>query len=185
MFWDRGFYSVFAPSTKVNDTQLATSHNSCNLGRLDSRLCPPRPPPPPPGGIEFDENTGEPNIFPEQQKKYVQTKGANALLAGEFALRYGKDGIMSVGYNPGNMKTELGRHLGRMVILLLLLSVCDSRYGAFIMLYAGWSSDIDPTLNGTFVWPFGRLATLNPDLLAGMKSTEAGGNGRAQRLWNF
>ena len=139
----------------------------------------------PAGGVEFDENTDEPKRFPEQSKNYTQTKAANALLASEFALRYGKDGIISVGYNPGNMKTELGRHLGRIVILLLLLLVYDPRYGAYTMLYAGWSSDIDPSLNGAYVWPFGRLATLNPDLLAGMKSTEAGGTGKAQKLWEY
>lgn len=37
----------------------------------------------------------------------------NVLFANELARRYGDQGIVSTALNPGNIKTELQRNLGR------------------------------------------------------------------------
>lgn len=136
----------------------------------------------PEGGVQFDEKTGQPKLHGSQQTNYVQTKAANAFLASEFARRYGKDGIISVGWNPGNLKTELGRHMSFIAKLLVQPLLYEPKFGAYTMLYAGWSSDIDESLNGAYVWPFGRMGVLKPDILAAMKSKEEGGTGEAKRL---
>ena len=139
----------------------------------------------PEGGVQFDETTGAPKLFPQQQINYVQTKAANAFLASEFAHRYGKDGIISVGWNPGNMRTELGRHMSFAFYVLVQPLLYKPKFGAYTVLYAGWSTDITASLNGTYIWPFGRMAVLKPDLLAAMKSKEEGGTGEAKRLWEW
>jgi retinol dehydrogenase-12 len=139
----------------------------------------------PKGGVEFNEETGEPKLQPAQQANYGQSKAANALLASEFAQRHGSDGIISVGWNPGNMKTELGRHLSKIAWVLVQPLLYEPRFGAYTMLYAGWSSEIDMALNGSYVWPFGRRSVLRPDLLAAMKGKEDGGSGEAKRLWEW
>jgi retinol dehydrogenase-12 len=137
------------------------------------------------GGVQFDESTGQPKLHDVQQTNYMQSKVANAFLASEFAQRYGKDGIISVGLNPGNMMTELGRHKGAIFLLLVRPLLYEAKYGAYTTLYAGWSSDIDASLNGTYIWPFGRIAVLRPDLVAAMKSEEEGGTGEGKRLWEW
>lgn len=139
----------------------------------------------PKDGVQFDDKTGTPKLQNGQQVNYVQTKAANAFLASEFSRRYGKDGIISVGWNPGNNKTELGRHFPYFLKLMLMPLLYEPRLGAYTLLYAGWSDDIDASLNGTYVWPFGRIAELKPDLLAMMKSKEEGGTGVAKRLWEW
>lgn len=139
----------------------------------------------PKGGVVFDEKTGEPTRQGAQQIIYAQTKAANAFLASEVARRYGRDGIISVGWNPGNLLTELGRHMNRIAFMLVRLIVYEAKFGAYTMLYAGWSSDIDASLNGAYVWPFGRMGILKPGLLAAMKSKEEGGTGEAKRLWEW
>jgi retinol dehydrogenase-12 len=137
------------------------------------------------GGVQFDEGTGQPKLHSAQQTNYMQSKVANAFLASEFAQRYGRDGIISVGVNPGNLKTELGRHKGAVFLLLVRPLLYEPKYGACTILYAGWSSDIDESMNGSYVWPFGRKAVLKPDLLAAMKSKEEGGTGEGKRLWEW
>jgi retinol dehydrogenase 12 len=137
------------------------------------------------GGVQFDEKTGQPTLHPVQQNNYMQSKVANAFLAGEFARRYGRDGIISVGWNPGNLRTELGRHMGRVLKLLIQPLLYEPKFGAYTMLYAGWSTDIDASSNGAYVWPFGRVGVLKPDLLMAMKSREEGGTGEAKRLWEW
>jgi len=139
----------------------------------------------PKGGVEFDEKTGGLKIYGQPQMTYGETKAANALLASEFARHYGKDGIISIGWNPGNLKTDLGRHMSIIFYTLVLPLLYKPKFGAYTILYAGWSSDINASLNGAYVWPFGRMAVLKPDLLAAMKSKEDGGTGEAKRLWEW
>jgi len=43
---------------------------------------------------------------------YGRSKLANVLFTKELQSRYGKDGIVSYSLHPGNIMTELGRHLG-------------------------------------------------------------------------
>jgi len=137
------------------------------------------------GGVQFDEETGQPKLHSVQQTNYMQSKVANAFLASEFARRYGREGIISVGFNPGNLKTELGRHKSAVFLLLVRPLLYEPKFGAYTMLYAGWSSDIDMSMNGTYIWPFGRIAVLKPDLVAAMKSKEEGGTGEGKRLWEW
>jgi retinol dehydrogenase-12 len=137
------------------------------------------------GGVQFDEETSHPKLHNDQQTNYMQSKVANAFLASEFASRYGGDGIISVGVNPGNIKTELGRHKGAVFMMLVKPLLYEPKFGAYSMLFAGWSTDIDLSMNGTYIWPFGRIAVLKPDLVAAMKSQEEGGTGEGKRLWDW
>ncbi|EOD43139.1 putative short-chain dehydrogenase protein [Neofusicoccum parvum UCRNP2] len=61
-------------------------------------------------GMEFDEN-GDPKNFANNKTNYGQSKVANLFLAVEFAKRCEKHGILSISWNPGNIKTDLYRHI--------------------------------------------------------------------------
>ncbi|KAI6764120.1 hypothetical protein HG530_007909 [Fusarium avenaceum] len=60
----------------------------------------------PKGGIQFDAQ-GNPKVHNSPPTDYGQSKYGNMLLASKLSKRYGKDGIVSASFNPGNLQTEL------------------------------------------------------------------------------
>lgn len=135
-------------------------------------------------GVTFEN--GAAKVHNNSTIDYGQSKAGNVFLGTEFARRYGKDGIISNSWNPGNLKTELGRHTSivfRMVITATMLY--PAIFGAYTELYAGWSKDISSKDNGCYVIPWGRLHPLRPGLEASVKSHEEGGTGRAAEFWDW
>lgn len=61
------------------------------------------------GGIDFDEHGGI--KYESQRKSYGVSKVGNLFLASEFGKRVRDEGIVSVVFNPGNLKTELQNHM--------------------------------------------------------------------------
>ncbi|KAF1808682.1 short-chain dehydrogenase [Eremomyces bilateralis CBS 781.70] len=123
----------------------------------------------PTGGIAWNAATGGPTVLGGLngvRRNYAQSKAGNVMLATEFARRYGKDGIVSVSWNPGNLASELmrdvpsvARWLARWVFLHPV------RLGAFTELFAGWSPEIGEGRNGAHVIPWGRLGGYREDLV--------------------
>lgn len=61
-------------------------------------------------GMEFNEE-GSPRNFENNKTNYGQSKVSNVFLAVEFAKKLQEDGILSISWNPGNIRTDLYRHL--------------------------------------------------------------------------
>jgi retinol dehydrogenase 12 len=139
----------------------------------------------PQNGVDFGED-GNPRIL-GPRTDYGQTKAGNIFLATETARRYGKSGIVSVAWNPGNLKTELRRHQSPLLEMAMRFMLSPPIYGAYTELYSGWSDDINLDNNGAYVWPWGRIVTdgLRPDLLAAVKNREQGGSGTAEKFWDW
>ncbi|EJD04777.1 NAD-binding protein [Fomitiporia mediterranea MF3/22] len=74
---------------------------------------------------------------------YNQSKFGNVLIARELARRYGDQGIVSTSLNPGNITSELQRHLKGLL--------------KKIILYAGTSPDAKD-LNGGYLIPWARVS---------------------------
>ncbi|KAJ5901808.1 NAD(P)-binding protein [Penicillium taxi] len=140
----------------------------------------------PNGGVQFESNGIVNQFFDNKNKAYGQSKAANCLIAAEFAARYGKDGIISVSWNPGNLHSELQRHsttlLEKIVNYMLLY---PTKYGAYTELYAGWSQDITSSQNGAYVAPWGRLFKQRKDITEGMKRKSEGGTGHGEAFWEY
>lgn len=139
----------------------------------------------PKGGVQFGPD-GAVKIHDSPQKDYCQSKAGNVYLAFETAQRYGGDGIVSVAWNPGNLRSGLQRHMSHfprwiMEKTLLYAPVC----GAHTVLYAGWSCNITQESNGAYIIPWGRLGKLRADLEIGLRRTEEGGSGTAARFWEW
>ncbi|KAK8201262.1 hypothetical protein BKA81DRAFT_364124 [Phyllosticta paracitricarpa] len=134
-------------------------------------------------GVDFDEK-GTPKIH-GIQTDYGQSKAANVFLGTEYARRYSKDGVLSVSWNPGNLKTELYRHLGDIQGSIAPLFLFPADIGAYVELYAGWSPDITAEHNGALVIPWGRLHTPRSQLLEAIKSKKDGGMGVAEQFWDW
>jgi len=140
----------------------------------------------PKNGVEFDSQ-GDPKVHKASRTNYGQSKAGNILLSAEFARRYGKYGIVSVGWSPGGLKTGLQRHLSQIVNMLLSPMLYPPIYGAYTELYSGWSSDLTLEKNGAYIIPWGRIDTegLRADILKSVRTTEEGGSGVAERFWEW
>lgn len=159
-------------------------------------------------GVAFEEATvpsgGEekqrrPKRFADPGSNSGQSKAGNVFLASEFSRRHGggssspssspPSSILSVAFNPGNLRTELQRHMPWTRELWVRLLLYPAVYGAYTELYAGWSPGITAGKhgNGGYVIPWGRdgMAGLRNDVLAGLEGQEKGGTGVAGEFWEW
>ena len=94
----------------------------------------------------------------------------------------------SQAFNPGNLNTGLTRYmtmpiLGSIVPRLMSLVMWPARYGAYTELYAGLSPDLTIEKHvGAFIWPWGHVGYLRPDIEDSLRSQEEGGSGKAAQV---
>jgi retinol dehydrogenase-12 len=138
----------------------------------------------PTNGVTIDEN-GDAVQHSDVYTAYGQSKAGNNLLAAEFAKRYGKDGIISVSWNPGHLRSELGRHLAGVQNWFFENLAWDPIYGAYTELYAACSSDLTAENNGCYIAPWGRVVSSRADIAAAAKTQEEGGSGTAEKFWDW
>ncbi|KAG1743182.1 uncharacterized protein EDB91DRAFT_1236724 [Suillus paluster] len=93
---------------------------------------------------------------------YGQSKNGNVVQALELARRYGSEGIVSIPLNPGNIKTDLARHMPSFLRSILNLFLYDVEHGALTQLYAGTAPEA-VELNGKYLVPWARLGPTRKD----------------------
>ncbi|KAH9905640.1 retinol dehydrogenase 12 [Xylariomycetidae sp. FL2044] len=99
--------------------------------------------------------------------KHSSSKAANVLYySAEFARRYGKDNVISVSVDPGNLTTELHRHSFFLFQLLVNIWLHDGIYGAYTELFAGLSPEVTLERNNAFLGPWGRFVDKRKDIHA-------------------
>ncbi|KAL1726116.1 hypothetical protein EV714DRAFT_255211 [Schizophyllum commune] len=87
---------------------------------------------------------------------YGQSKLGNVLFANELARRYGDEGIVSTSLNPGNLSSNLYRHMNPIVLKLMNWTVLyPNAMGALTQLYAGTMDGKE--LNGKYLIPWARI----------------------------
>ncbi|KAI0344005.1 NAD(P)-binding protein [Trametopsis cervina] len=92
---------------------------------------------------------------------YNRSKHANVIVSNEIARRYGDKGIVAISVNPGNLATELQRHLTGIRAWFVSKILHPAPLGALTQLYAG----TDPKavdLNGGFMIPWARVGAPHP-----------------------
>jgi NAD(P)-dependent dehydrogenase (short-subunit alcohol dehydrogenase family) len=145
----------------------------------------------PKGGIKVNDLADMPNAddsnanLNTQQAMYATSKTGNWFLAYQLRNRVGRDGIISVSQNPGNLKTNLTRHAPWMKYMAYPL-LYASKMGAYTELWAGLSPDLKTEDNGCYILPWGRVYH-NPrdDLLGALKVEDEGGTGEAKAFWDW
>ncbi|TFK24421.1 NAD(P)-binding protein [Coprinopsis marcescibilis] len=95
---------------------------------------------------------------------YNQSKFGNVVFSSELARRYGDEGIVSVSLNPGNLKTDLGRHLPGPLRNIMAYLIHPAPLGALTQLWAGTTGE-GLTMNGKYLIPWARYSTANPEAL--------------------
>ncbi|KAI1826264.1 NAD(P)-binding protein [Xylaria intraflava] len=130
----------------------------------------------PAGGVDFSRIEKPCTVTYED---YAASKAGNWFLAQEGARRWGRDGIVSVCENPGNLYTGIyARENWLFVALLRALVLYDARFGAYTMAFAGFSCEIGEGCNGAYVWPWGIVRPVaRPDVL------QAAAEGKAEAFW--
>ena len=132
----------------------------------------------PKGGIDF-ERIGS-GATTDKIPEYAASKCGNWFLADEGAKRWGKYGIISVCENPGNILTNLYANESWVFMTLLKLILYDAKYGAYTMLFAGFSPDVTLVKNGTYIWPWGRIEPNARDDIY-----RAIADGKATQFWEW
>ncbi|KAK5691801.1 short-chain alcohol dehydrogenase [Elasticomyces elasticus] len=144
---------------------------------------------PPNGGFDLTSN-GAPIVKTTRtQTNYGMSKVGNYFLASQFALRnHIKDGngVVSLAFNPGNLRTELQRDMQsvmKWVITTLLLY--PAVFGAYTELYAGWAEETGRAEHhGGYVLPWGRVGDVRADVQHEIKAGKKG-EGKAVKFWEW
>ncbi|OTA98395.1 hypothetical protein M426DRAFT_258959 [Hypoxylon sp. CI-4A] len=134
----------------------------------------------PTGGVDMDnlDYKSEKNAM----QKYAVSKAANTLYSAELARRHGKDGIISVSLDPGNLRTDLQRSASPGLRKVWNLLLQDAKLGAHTELFAGLSPDVK---NNAWIVPYGRFGALRKDIEAATRTEEQGGSGVALAFWEW
>ncbi|KAF2098522.1 NAD(P)-binding protein [Rhizodiscina lignyota] len=135
----------------------------------------------PKGGMLWDNKTNAPD-YPKGSS-YGYSKVGDRYLAYEYARRLGKGSkVISICFNPGNLKTELQRHNSAIALVIVnRLLLYDAVFGAYTELWSGWSEDITKDNDGGYVLPWGRLGGNRKDLEEEMGKS----GGIAEKFWDW
>lgn len=132
----------------------------------------------PDGGIHIPDLAS--SSVNEEKELSALSKVGNWFLASELGRDQGRHGILSVSQNPGNLKTNVLRHVSPLLTFFLNPLLYPAKFGAYTELWAGLSSELTMAQNGSYVIPWGRIhPSPRNDLVAALKPAEEGGTGQA------
>ncbi|KAI9150491.1 Short-chain dehydrogenase/reductase [Paramyrothecium foliicola] len=116
-----------------------------------------------------------------QGVEYAASKAGNWFLAVEGASRWGRDGIISVCENPGNLDTSIWNTENWLWVAFLRTFILhDSKLGARSLLFAGFSPEVNEARNGAYIWPWGRIMLpARPDVV------QAVADGKPVLFWQW
>ncbi|TFK40855.1 NAD(P)-binding protein [Crucibulum laeve] len=88
---------------------------------------------------------------------YAQSKFGNVVFSNEMARRYGDQGIISMSVNPGNLRSDIQRHVSKTKASLVdFIFYYPVAYGALTQLWGGTSLE-GAEFNGEYLFPWARM----------------------------
>ncbi|KAG2346702.1 NAD(P)-binding protein [Suillus weaverae] len=109
------------------------------------------------GGLDFNTfKDGPARKKCSRTSLYNQSKFGNVVLALELAKRYGDQGIISTALNPGNINSDLPRHILPLFPNIIKVLLYEVSQGALTQLYAATSPEA-ASLNGKYLVPWARV----------------------------
>jgi NAD(P)-dependent dehydrogenase (short-subunit alcohol dehydrogenase family) len=119
-------------------------------------------------------------------ERYGISKAGVWALGVEFAGRYGNSGVVSLPVNPGNLKTELARHQGWVIKLMMAVLCYPVSVGVCTLLFAGFSPEAAGAARpGNWIVPFGRVYPVRQDLEKATRLASEGGTGGTRAFWEW
>lgn len=127
----------------------------------------------PNGGIVEEKSDASPKVLDSVQANYGQTKVGNVFFAAKFQDKLAAHNIVSVSFNPGNLKTELQRHSEGLMARLSEGMLHPAIFGAYTELYSGWSPEVGK--DALYIMPWGRKGReyVRKDILASIENGQA------------
>jgi retinol dehydrogenase 12 len=135
----------------------------------------------PKGGIVYEKGKDQIKLFSDQMTNYGGTKVGNLYLAHVFQQQLKSKGIVSTCFNPGNLRSELQRHMPTPVVKILnAVLLHPTVFGAYTELWAAVSEDLTVEKSVKYVMPWGRDGDdlLREDVKKGLD------DGAAQKFWD-
>lgn len=121
-----------------------------------------------------------------KETKYAVSKAGNVLHALEYSRRHASEGIVSIVLNPGNLASDLQRHLNSVQAWIVSLMTYPPVNGAYTELFAGLSPEGAALEQSEWIIPFGRVGNLRKDLVETVKEQGNGPvSGRAAEFWEW
>lgn len=117
--------------------------------------------------------------------RYGASKGGDWIYGYELSRRFKAEGIIGLGVNPGNLKSDLFRHQSAVFRALTGPANYPIINGAYTQVWAGLFPEVTVENAGSLVYPFGRFGTIRRDWENAIKPESEGGNGTAQKFWDW
>ncbi|KAL1872946.1 short-chain alcohol dehydrogenase [Diaporthe australafricana] len=125
------------------------------------------------------------HVNKEAKYRYGTSKAGDWIYGSEISRRYKSEGIIGLGVNPGNLKSDLFRQQSAAFRAFTGPVSYPVVNGAYTELWAGLSPEVTLEKAGSLVNPFGRFGLARKDWAAATKPSAEGGNGTAQKFWDW
>jgi retinol dehydrogenase 12 len=133
------------------------------------------------GGITYVKGKDEIKILSDQMANYGATKVGNVFSAHILQQQIKNKGVVSISFNPGNLKSELQRHQPALVAKILGALLHPAVFGAYTELWAACSETITLEKEIKYVAPWGE----DGDSLIRSDVKKALDDGGAQKFWDL
>lgn len=122
----------------------------------------------------------------DQAHYYAVSKAGKWILAFDFAKRYGRDSIVSVAQNPGQLRRAIWDGAPKVARKVVSLVLHSALYGAYTALRCGISPDVTVVDGGRYAVPWGRWHPVpHKNILDSLESEKEGGTGEAEKFWDW
>lgn len=128
-----------------------------------------------PGGINFDDMSYK-ESQPSALQLYSQSKIGNAYQAYLWSKNHPDSGVVSVSVDPGNLKSNIGRHTPKTMTRAFEYLLYPSKYGAYTELAALLAPGVE---DGDHLIPWGLKGHLRNDVDEGRRG------GKGEELWKI
>lgn len=125
------------------------------------------------------------HVEKDAKYRYGASKAGDWIYGYELSKRFKSQGIIGLGVNPGNLKSELFRHQSAIFRTLTGPANYPIVNGAYTELWAGLSPEVTLEKAGSLVYPFGRFGTIRRDWEKATQAESEGGNGTTQKFWDW
>lgn len=125
------------------------------------------------------------HVEKDAKYRYGASKAGDWVYGHELSRRFKAEGIIGLGVNPGNLKSQLFRHQSAIFKTLTGPANYPVVNGAYTELWAGLSPEVTLDKAGSLVWPFGRFGAIRSDWVKATTPVSEGGNGTAQKFWDW